>query len=60
MGLCLCDPSPVVSNLMKQKRKYVEGPKARKNFDDAMDALFKVSKDKLRQKIKEKPKKGKN
>lgn len=60
MGLRLYDPSSMVNMLMKQKPKYVEGARAHKNFEGVMSALFKVPKDKLRQKIKGKPKKGKD
>jgi hypothetical protein len=39
--------------------QYTEGPKAKKNFERAMTALFKVKKTELAEKIKNKPKKGK-
>jgi hypothetical protein len=37
-----------------------EGPEARKNFERTMTALFQVKKVELAEKIKKKPKKGKD
>jgi hypothetical protein len=42
------------------KREYTKGPKARKNFERTMIALFRVPKPVATEKIKSKPKKGKN
>ena len=42
------------------KREYEDGPKAKEKFERAMTALFKVSKVELAEKIKKKPKKGKD
>jgi hypothetical protein len=44
---------------MKQP-KYEEGPKAKKNFERTMTALFQVKKAERTEKIKKKPKKGKD
>jgi hypothetical protein len=41
-------------------KKYDEGPKAREKFEHAMTALFRVKKTELTEKIKKKPKKGKD
>jgi hypothetical protein len=40
--------------------KYHEGPKAKKKFERIMTALFQVKKTELAEKIKKKPKKGKD
>ncbi len=42
------------------KKEFSEGPKARKNFERAMTALFQVKKMELAEKIKKKAKKGKD
>jgi|GEM_PF-2841456 len=39
---------------------YEEGPKAKEKFERTMTALFKMSKTELAEKIKKKPKKGKD
>jgi len=41
-------------------KKHDEGPKAREKFERTMTALFRVRKTELIQKIKKKPKKGKD
>jgi hypothetical protein len=43
-----------------KEQKYAEGPKAKKNFESAMRALFQVKKSVLAEKIKKKPEKGKD
>jgi len=43
-----------------KKTKYVEGPKAKEKFERAMTALFQVPKTIGAEKIKKKPKKGKD
>jgi hypothetical protein len=43
-----------------KKQIYVEGPKAKQNFENAMTALFKVKKTERAETIKKKPKKGKD
>jgi len=42
------------------KRKYEEGNKAQQKFERTMTALFRVPKSELAEKIKKKPKKGKD
>jgi hypothetical protein len=32
---------------MKRKYEYIEGPRARKNFEEAMTAIFRIPKDKV-------------
>jgi hypothetical protein len=41
-------------------KKYQEGQKPREKFERTMTALFRVSKSGLAEKIKKKPKKGKD
>jgi hypothetical protein len=43
-----------------KKPKYHEGPRARKQFERTMTALFRVKKTELAEKIKNKTKKGKD
>jgi hypothetical protein len=43
-----------------RKTEHQEGPKAKRNFERAMAAPFRVKKMELAEKIKKKPKKGKN
>jgi hypothetical protein len=43
-----------------KKSHYVEGPKAKEKFERTMTALFQVKKTELDEKIKKKPKKGKD
>ncbi len=45
---------------MTRKIEYSAGPKAKKKFESAMTALFRVKKTELLEKIKNKPKKGKD
>jgi len=47
----------IITNM---KPKYVEGPKAKEKFERTMTALFQVKKTELAEKIKNKPKKGKD
>lgn len=42
------------------KKKFDEGPKAKETFERTMTALFRVKKTELVEKIKNKPKKGKD
>jgi hypothetical protein len=42
------------------KPKYEEGPRAKEKFERTMIALFHVQKTELAEKIKKKPKKGKD
>ena len=43
-----------------KKHKYEEGRKAQEKFERTMTALFQVKKTELAEKIKKKPKKGKD
>lgn len=43
-----------------KKPEYTEGPKAKEKFERTMTALFRIKKTKLNEKIKKKPKKGKD
>ena len=43
-----------------KKIKYIEGPKAKDNFERAMTSLFQVKKTELAEKIEKKPEKGKD
>jgi hypothetical protein len=43
-----------------KKPKYVEGPKAKENFERTMAALFQVPKARRIEKIKKKSRKGKD
>jgi hypothetical protein len=43
-----------------KKTEYVEGPKAKEKFERAMITLFQVKKVERAEKIKKKPKKGKD
>ncbi len=43
-----------------KKQEYEKGPKAKEKFENAMTALFQVKKTELAEKIKKKPKKGKD
>jgi hypothetical protein len=43
-----------------KKTQYIEGPRAKKNFERTMGALFQVKKTELAEKITKKPKKGKD
>ena len=45
---------------MKMKVEYIDGKKAKEKFEHAMIALFRVKKTELAEKIKKKPKKGKD
>jgi len=45
---------------MKKETSYATGPKAKKNFQRAMTALFQVKKTGLAEKIKKKAEKGKD
>jgi hypothetical protein len=42
------------------KKQFVEGRKAKEKFECTMTALFQVKKTRLAEKIKKKPKKGKD
>jgi len=42
------------------KRKYIEHPKAKEKFERTMTALFRVPKSVVTEKIRKKPKKGKD
>jgi hypothetical protein len=42
------------------KKEFLEGPKAKENFERNMTALFQVPKSVVTKKIKKKPKKGKD
>jgi len=42
------------------KKRFIEGPKAKEQFNRTMAALFRVKKEKLAQTIKKKEKKGKD
>ena len=42
------------------KKQYQQGPKAKEDFERMMRALFQVKKTELAEKIKKKPKKGKD
>jgi hypothetical protein len=43
-----------------KKQEYEEGPKAKQKFERAMTAIFQVRKTERAEKIKKKPKKGKD